>query len=89
MSEYQCFYLDGPREGEICHSEYQPREGREQVTMIGSSNKIPRPESNHQDYFRYLITRNDGTYCIASTFSFLDSELQALEKAKAAGLKPF
>jgi len=89
MAFYQCYYLDGPREGETNFSENKPHEGKELLNFTGSPNYQPHLASEHQVYFRYLINRQEGTYCVASQFNHLDSEYKALEKAKLAGLQPF
>lgn len=89
MAEFQLYYLDGPKAGEIETSEFRPREGISSKTMIGSSNQPPRQSGNQPTYFKYLITRQEGTYCVVSTMSHLDSDLAALEEAKKAGLRPF
>lgn len=84
---YQCYYLDGIKEGTIESSEYQFRQGLESRTVLGSSNKQPQPSSEPL-YCRYHIPQAGEVYCVASNLTHLASERQALERALKAGLKP-
>ncbi|EKK5925268.1 hypothetical protein POC97_001696 [Enterobacter hormaechei] len=85
--EYQCYHLNGEKAGEIEYSDSPFGSGYHSNTILVSSREAVK--SGDKGIYYYEIKRREGTYCVASRFNFIESELQALEEAKAAGIKPY
>lgn len=85
--EYQCYHLNGEKAGEIEYSDSPFRSGYHSNTILVMSRDSKTTGAN--GFYYYEIKRLEGTYCVASRFNFIESENEALEVAKAAGLKPY
>lgn len=85
--EFQCYHLNGEQAGQIECSDSPFRAGYHSKTILVTSRDATKSGGN--GFYYYEIKRVEGTYCVASRFNFIESEYEALEKAKAAGLKPY
>lgn len=85
--EYQAYHLNGDKKGTIEISDSRFYRGYHSNSIVVTSRD--QSGSGQKGQYYYEIRDHDGTYCIASTFNFLESEKRALEEAKSAGLKPY